>query len=218
MSFFDRQYEVFVVLGDPKAEAAWSELRWQRIADIFDPIVQKARDRAAVRSTQLSIGSGSPNQRALSFGRIGWNAQGHKKWVHAATTGDRAEFISTEVWAPSWTTCEREGRAPDVYLAVRNEQSVPGERVGFNPVFIFALALDQDSQIVSRGRPSAEALATLLGSLLRVRCVRPWGYRHGDVGFTSAVGDLYVTGLFKPGPRNQQPLSLDMLIGRWEVF
>jgi len=218
MSFFDRQYEVFVVLGDPKAELTWSEQKWGRIADIFDPLVQKTRDRAAVRSTQLSIGAGSPNQRAISFGPIGWNAQGHKKWVHTPTTGDRAEFISTEVWAPSWTTCEREGRAPDLYLAVRNEQSVPRERVGFNPIFIFALALDQDIQIVSRGRPSAEALATLLGSLLRVRCVRPWGYRHGDVGFTSAIGDLNVTGLFKSGSRNQQPLTSDMLIGNWEVF
>ena len=171
-----------------------------------------------MRSTQLSIGPGSPNKRAISFGRIGWNAQGAQGRVHTPATGDRTEFISTEVWAPSWTTCEREGRAPDVYFAVRNEQSVPGGRVDFNPIFIFALARDQDSQIVSRGRPSAEALATLLGSLLRVRCVRPWGYRHGDPGFTSAIGDLCATGLFKPGPRHQQPLSRDMLTGSWEVF
>src|SRR5665213_1016374 len=100
MSFSDRQYEVFVVLGDPKAESAWSEPRWELIADIFDPLVQKARGRAAVRSTQLSIGQGSPNQRAISFGRIGWNAPGHKKWVHTLATGG-VEFISTEVWAPS---------------------------------------------------------------------------------------------------------------------
>ncbi len=217
MSFSDRQYEVFAVLGDPSAEPAWSEQRWELIADIFDPLVQKARGRAAVRSTQLSIGPGSPNQRAISFGRIGWNASGHRKWVHPLATG-AVEFVSTEVWAPSWTTCEREGRAPDVYLAVRNEQSVPGEHVRFNPVFIFALALDQDSQIFSGARPSAEALATMLGSLLRVRCVRPWGYRHGNVGFSNAIGDLYVTGLFKPGPRNQRPLSPEMLTGNWDVF
>jgi hypothetical protein len=218
MSFFDRQYEVFAMFGEPKAEPAWSEQKWGRIVDILDPLVRKTRDRAAVRSTQLSIGAGSPNQRAISFGRIGWNAQGHKKWVHTATTGDRAEFISTEVWAPSWTTCEREGLAPDIYLAVRNEQSVPRDQVAFNSIFIFALALDQDIQIVSRGRPSAEALATLLGALLRVRCVRPWGYRRGDVGFTGAIGDLYVTGLVKPGSRNQQPLTSDILIGNWEAF
>src|SRR5271154_6237501 len=98
MSFFARQYEVFVVLGDPRAEPARSESRWECIAHIFDPLVQKARDRAAVRSTQLSVGPGSPNQRAISFGRIGWNDKGHKKWVHAPTTGDGTEFISTEVW------------------------------------------------------------------------------------------------------------------------
>ncbi len=218
MSFFNRQYEVFVVLGDPSGEPVWTEPRWERIADIFDPLIQKARNRAAVRSTQLSIGPGSPNQRAISFGRIGWNAQGHKKWVHASTMGEGAFFMSTEVWAPSWTTCERQGRAPDVYLAVHNEQSVPEEQVSFNPLFIFALALDEDTRIVSHGKSSAEALATLLGSLLRVRCIRPWGYRFGDVGYAAAIGDLHATGLFKPGPRNQRPLSPVMFEGSWEVF
>jgi hypothetical protein len=96
MSFFERQYEVFAVLGDPKAEPAWIEPRWERIAHIFDPLIQKARDRAAVRSTQLNFGPGSPDQRAISFGRIGWNDKGHKKWVHALITDDRTEFISTE--------------------------------------------------------------------------------------------------------------------------
>jgi hypothetical protein len=123
MSFCDRQYVVFVVLGDPGAGPAWSEQRWKLIAEILDPLVLKARDRAAVRSTQLKKGAGSPNQRSISFGRIGWNSQGHKKWVHASPTSDGVEFIDTEVWAPSWTTCEREARPPDVYVAVRNEQS-----------------------------------------------------------------------------------------------
>jgi hypothetical protein len=218
VAFFDRQYEVFVVLGDPIAEPAWSGPKWQRIASIFDPLVQKARDRAAVRSSQLSIGPGSPNKRSISFGHIGWNADGHEKWVHDTQTSERVEFISTEVWAPSWSTCQRQGCAPDVYLAMRNEQSSPGEQVRFNPIFIFALALDQDSQIVSRSRSSAEDLATLLGSVLRVCCVRPWGYRFADVMYTDAIADLYVTGLFKPGPRNQQSPSLDMFIGKWEMF
>ena len=221
MSFSDRQYEVFVVLGDPKADPAWKEPQWRLIVEIFDPLIQKARDRAAVRSTQLNIGSGSPNRRAISFGRISWSDQGHKKWVHPlgpTAQGSERVFISTEVWAPSWTICEQEGRPPDVYLAVRNEQSEVGERASFNPVFIFALALDQDSQVVSRGRPSAEALAGLLHSQFRVRCVRPWGYRSGDIGFTGAIGDLCATGLFKPGPRHQRPLSLETFAGSWEAF
>ncbi len=145
MSFADRKYEVFVILGDPAAEPAWVAPRWRLISDILDPLVQKARDRAAVRSIQLRKGTGSPNQRSISFGRIGWNAQGHKKWVHTPA-GDGIEFMNTEVWAPAWTTCEREGLPPDVYVAVRNAQSTPSERVTFNPIFILAVASDADTR------------------------------------------------------------------------
>jgi hypothetical protein len=218
MSFPDRQYEVFVILGDPAAQPTWTELRWKLISDILDPLVQKARDRAAVRSSQMRKGAGSPNQRSISFGRIGWNAQGHKKWLHTSPESDGNEFIDTEVWAPSWTACEREGRAPDVYVAVRNAQSTPTERVTFNPIFILAVALDADGRVVSSARASAEALSAALGSVLRARWVRPWGIRMGGIGFTNAIGDLSTVGLFKPGPRHQQPPSVDMLEGSWEVF
>lgn len=220
MSFFDRQYEVFVVLGDPTAEPAWTETRWKCISDVLDPLVQKARDRAAVRSCQLRSETGSPNQRAISFGRIGWNAQGHKKWVHASVSGSPSiEFLNAEVWAPSWTTCEREGRAPDIYVCIRNPKSTPREHVSFNPVLIVAVALDADDQIVSRARASAEALSTVLGAVLRARCCRPWGVRFGDSGgFTDAIGDLCTTGLFKLGSWTQRPPSLEMFRTSWEMF
>ncbi len=129
MAFFTRQYEVFVILGNPGDEPVWTEGRWSLIAPILDPLMQSARGPAGVRSTQLRAGSGSPNQRAISFGRMGWDARGRSKWVHAASS-DAPElhpfFISTEVWAPSPKACEREGQSPDVYIAVRNEQSMPG--------------------------------------------------------------------------------------------
>jgi hypothetical protein len=218
MAFFTRQYEVFAILGDPADEPVWTEARWNRIAPILDPLVQSARGPAAVRSTQLRAGSGSPNQRAISFGRIGWSAQGHNKWVHAANPNDLADsrpfFISAEVWAPSPKTCEREGQSPDVYVAVRNEQSVPGQVVTFNPIFLIAAVLG----LATPAQPVAEAVALLLHSLVRVRCVRPWAFRFGDSGFTSAIGDLCVTGLLKLGPRSHRPPSAEMLEGAWEAF
>src|SRR4051794_23877831 len=96
MSFHDKKYEVFVILGDAAEEPAWTEPRWKLISEILDPLVQQARGRAAVRSTQMRRGPGSPNQRSVSFGRIGWNAQGHKKWVHQSPASDSIEFISME--------------------------------------------------------------------------------------------------------------------------
>jgi hypothetical protein len=213
-----RRYEVFVALGDPDQEPAWMENKWDRIASILDPLIQKARGPATVRTTQLRVGSGSPNQRGISFGRIGWNAQAHKKWVHRASPSGSKDppvfFVDAQVWAPSPKTCEADGLPPDIYLAVRNEQSAPGARVSFNPVLLLAVALD----LGIAGRSMAEAVADLLGAYVRVRCIRPWGFRVGEAGFANAIGDLCVSGLFKPGPRNQKPPSADLLAGNWEAL
>jgi hypothetical protein len=218
MSFHDRKYQVFVILGNPATEPAWTESKWKYISEILNPLVQRARGSTAVRSSQMRAGTGSPNQRGISFGRIGWNERGHQKWIHSSSSNSGNEFISTEVWSPSWTSCEREGIAPDVYLAVRNEKSTPTEQVTFNPICILAVATDADMQIISRVRSSAEAISDVLNYVLRVHCMRTWGVRFGNVGFTNAIGDLFVTGLFKPGPRNQKSPSIEMLEGSWETF
>ncbi|HEY1790393.1 MAG TPA: hypothetical protein VGJ73_19760 [Verrucomicrobiae bacterium] len=220
MSFFNRRYKTFVILGDPAAEPAWTEQRWKLITDVLDPLMEKARDRPAVRSTQLREGPGSPNQRAISFGRIGWNPQGHKKWVHSASANNRNEFILAEVWAPARTVCVREHQAPDVYVTVRNNQCVPGDHVTFNPIFILAVALDADPGIVATAQASADALSKILGSVLRVRCDRPWGFRAGLIFrvYHDVIGHLHTVGLFKPGPLNERPPSLEIFEARWEVF
>jgi hypothetical protein len=218
MSFHDRKYEVFVILGNPATEPAWIEPKWKSISEILNPLVQQARGSAAVRSSQMRAGTGSPNQRGISFGRIGWNEKGHEKWIHSSSNNIGNEFISTEVWCPSWTSCEREGLAPDVYVAIRNEKSAPTQQVTFNPIFILAVALDADVQIVSKAQSSAEMISETLNYILRVRCARTWGVRFGNMGFTNAIGDLFVGGLFKPGPRNQKPPSIEMLEGSWEKF
>ena len=41
---------------------------------------------------------------------------------------------------------------------------------------------------------------------------------HGDPGLADAIGDLAITGLFKPGPRQREPVSLSTLAGKWEAF
>jgi hypothetical protein len=220
MSYFNRRYKTFVILGDPAAEPAWTEPRWKLIADVLDPLLEKARDRPAVRSTQLRPGPGSPNQRAISFGRIGWNPQGHKKWVHSVAANDRNEFMLTEVWAPSWTVCVREKLAPDVFVTVRNSQCEPGEPVTFNPIFILAVALDADDRIVSSVQASAEALSGILGAVLRARWVRPWGIRASWIFpvYNDVIQHLHSVGLFKIGPRNERPPSLEIFEGKWEAF
>src|SRR5215813_437977 len=159
MAFQDREYLVYVVLGRPTASPPWVERTWMHIFGALDPLVHTARDAAALRSTQL----GSPNRRKISFGRIGWNKPGCKKWTHSddgrLVSGDEAEFLTCEVWAPSWTVCERQGLGPDVYFAVRRESGKPDE-LKFNSVCIMALA--SDSGQTDEARKGADCIASVL--------------------------------------------------------
>lgn len=225
MAFHDREYQVYVVLGQPSAPAPWVEPGWARLFDALDPIISAARGTAAVRSTQLGPRPGSPNQRGISFGRIGWNAQGSRKWVHGADgrllSGGEAIFVSSEVWAPSWTTCEREKLAPDAYLAITSASygsPQADSEIKFNSQCILAVASDIGKADQARG--CAEAVASIVDAALRAQCVRPWGIAvGGGHGFYSnAINDLHVTGLFKPGSRHQAPLSVASLAGDWATF
>jgi hypothetical protein len=221
MSFQTRQYDLYAMLGDPVAEPPWMENAWSRIVVAVGSLIELSRGRAAVRSMQLIAGPGSPNKRAISFGRIGWNTAGHKKWVWPSQGTDgggiNRVFCMSEVWAPSWTTCEEERQPPDVYFAVRNEDDNRGLQLSFNPVCVLAIARDRSTEFTDQGKKAAEASAQILQALVRVHRERPWNYRSGQTS-TDAVNDLVVTGLFKPGPRHQNPASSSMLNGVWNTF
>ena len=48
MAFGDRQYRVYVVLGDRKGDPAWAEPKWDALAKAVDPVIGLARGPAAV--------------------------------------------------------------------------------------------------------------------------------------------------------------------------
>ncbi len=220
MSFHERSYEVYVVLGSP-ASSPWVKGSWSKISAALDPLLKMARGRAAIRTDQFQPGSGSLNQRFIRFGRIGWNARGFDKWVHATegtlSSGLPAEFYSCEMWAPSWTICQREHRAPDVLFAIRREAT--SASLKFGSICLFAVASDIASLAADQSRRSARIIATTVDAVLTGYCSRPWGYDSKLPGsFTDALNDLYVVGLFKPGPRHDRPVSLASLSGDWTSF
>lgn len=224
MAFQDREYQVYAVLGHPTAARPWIERAWTPIFRALDPIIGVARDAAAVRSSQLGPKPGSPNKRAISFGRVGWNEQGFKKWTHSKdgslVSGGDAVFLTCEVWAPSWTVCQREGLAPDVYFSMCSASggsSNPSSELKFNSQCIVAVASDMGN--ADQVRASAEAIASVVDAVLRAHCVRRWGVAFGGTGgFSNAINDLAVVGLFKPGPRHQATVTLAHLKGAWATF
>jgi hypothetical protein len=221
MQFHDREYEVYAILGSPAASPPWVHSTWVEVSAALDPLMQTARDRPAVRSDQLRPKPGSPNQRAISFGRIGWNELGARKWTHKEDgqllSGDRAEFMTSEAWAPSWNVCERDGLAPDVYFVVKSQSDFP--KLNFSSTCILASASDLGSESTAQARRSAEAIATVLQAAARGYCVRPWGRTiEGSTSYSNAINDLFIVGLFKPGPLDGERVSLSIFKDTWASF
>jgi hypothetical protein len=215
MSINDRTFDVYVVLGDPKRPSAWTAAVWAQIAPFLDPLVAAARGEAAVRTTQLRAGAGTPNQAGIRFGRIGWNSTGHRKWVHGNSGDESIEFVDVDVWAPSWTACQREDRAPDLFFRMRNEQSSPTEAVTFNPVLLLAVAADLPKSMRDAGLSGAAGIADVVSAVLRARRRRNWGYRLDHPERENALQDYSP---FRGGPRNDQRPSLQLLEKAWDAF
>ena len=67
-------------------------------------------------------------------------------------------------------------------------------------------------------RAAVKAIAKRLESPISVCKRRSWGKQAGMVGYTAALNDLGVVGLFKPGDRQRRPLDLDIFADQWALL
>ena len=219
MGFHSASYNVYVALGDPKAAPLWKWKVWQRFLPAINPLIDAARGKPAVRSTQFLARLAVD----VKFGRLGWNEADHQKWCHGSPTNKDTSkswrFLSTEVWAPAWTACEREDLAPDVFLSIADESLQGGPRKGllFNPVVILAVVSELAQQHPIELDIAVSALREL--TLAKLLCYkrRPWGKSIGSDGFTNAIQDLAFSGLFKPGPRHKDEPGLHLFADKWKM-
>ncbi len=225
MAFHERDYDVYAVLVGMEAPRPWLATCWRRISEVTSSVFAASRSSPAVRSTQL--GGLAPRMRSISFGRIAHDEKGAGKWTHEEDgrllSGAEAYFLSCEVWAPSWNACVRDGKAPDVYICITNEDLSPpasgsAETLQFSSKCIFAIACDLGERVRHNGRQAAESLSTLLMSPLSAVSVRPWGNTTDGRAFTNAINDISVTGLFRPGRSHEALPTLSMLKGDWSLL
>ncbi len=218
MGYRDRKYLVYAVLGSRVAPPPWVERTWTHIFNALDCLIHVQRRAVAVRSTQLDSLTGTPNQRRISFGRIGWNELGSKRWTHAENgvllSGRQAAFLNCEMWAPSWSICGRDGLAPDVYFSMMSE---PNEKLSFSSTCLLAVASDLGQP--DEAWQAADAIAATVQAVFRAHCIRQWGgHLHDGMLRLNAINDLLVSGLFKPGQKHLALPSLAVLQGTWAAF
>ena len=218
MAFYDRQYTCFLILGNPEIAPVWRWDRWQLFAAIVDPIVGLARDRALVRSGQFY----KATRKEVKFGRLGWSARQHEKWVHESpNTKEKSqewEFFFVEACAPSLPQCVREGTPPDVFLALTNEGYVT-RRIPllFNPRVFLAVAEEIATKAESNIQRVIDDTSRLLEAKMVATIRRPWGFKEGAGWYAHAIQDIAVVGLFKVGEYHSRPLDLATFYEQWQI-
>lgn len=226
MTFHNRDYNVFVVLGSPDVQPLWHWDRWQPVADLIAPFANVPRGKATVRCHQYVPNPKRPGAKKVqNFGRLAWDGPSHAKWAHGApATADTChewEFGGLEAWAPSWTACERENLAPDFYFQVTNEKMgwAYKKEPAFNPLIVLAASLSMSAPYRDALRAAAYALATHVGARLFATRVRPWGYTAAGGGFVRAICDLGSGGgLFRAGNPHEHPVDVNTLQMEWRIL
>lgn len=213
MAFFSREYEVFLLLAAPASPGLWQQEQWTPFADAVKSIVAQARGKGAVRSHQYN-----PAGKLIAFGRMGWDARGHAKWTHTQATTD-ARFMSLEAWAPAWTTCEKDDLAPDLFISLFNENYLnhAGKPLLFGQRLVCAIATDLGQEAAATLRAALAQLAARQAAPVFAHARRPWGKAMLG-GFSSAIQDLALTDLFKPGDVHARPLDAATFRGSWEML
>ncbi|MCC7642381.1 MULTISPECIES: hypothetical protein [unclassified Janthinobacterium] len=202
MAFFSRGYEVFLLLAAPGAPPLWEATQWTPFAASLDDLMARARGKAGVRNHQYN-----PKGKPISFGRLGWDAKSHAKWTHTPETTE-VRFMSLEAWAPTWTVCEKDDQAPDVFLALANESLLgrAGKSLQFGQRLVCAIATDMGSAAAATLRQSLTQLAAQQDAVVFAHTQRQWG-RAAYGGFTGAIQDMLIGGLFQPDDPHARPLD-----------
>lgn len=214
MAFHHRSYRVHVLLAGPQSVPVWAASSWHKLASSLPLCTTGGPGKVAVRTTQYD-----PQGRPIAFGRLGWGESSFEKWTHPDPCHDPRRFAHAEVWSPAWTQCARDDLAPDFYFAVANEVVLnrPNKPLRFNQRIIAALATDQDEGKQTEFTAAMQGLAQAVQAAIVFGAVRPWG-RPLAGGFTSAIQDLLLSGLFQPGDPHARALDGAICSGPWQVL
>lgn len=215
MAFFSRDYEVFLLLAAPGAAPLWNAAQWTPCAASLDGLMAQAsaRGKAGVRSHQYN-----PKGKPIAFGRLGWDAKSHAKWTHTAATTE-ARFMTLEAWAPTWTTCEKDNQAPDLFLSLANESLLgrAGKPLQFGQRTVCAIATDMGPDAAATLRQSLAQLAAQQDAVVFAHTRRQWG-RAAYGGFTGAIQDMLIGGLFQPDDPHARPLDAATFRETWTLL
>lgn len=126
---FGTKYKVWVVNTTSKAEIyLWTN--FESLLPNLNTLLNLSKHDAYIRTFQ----SYELQNRWLGFGRMKWNRENNLNWTtkysNSQNADDRVEFFSTEIWAPSWKYCCDNGKNPELFISIYNNENFENLREG----------------------------------------------------------------------------------------
>ena len=175
-------YISFVIVGKSTQRKAWHWETWSLIARRLDPIIAATNQKAGVRSIQGVRGS----NEGVKFGRLVWDEKSHQKWAHFSEINSVQSgnwiFFNAEIWAPSWTVCNRERRNPVIFIKVENPFGALEPKEGqFNQFVQLSVPIDFFNRARAPIEKALEQIYGLLDGVLIIVRTSPWNSKFDSV-------------------------------------
>jgi hypothetical protein len=216
MGWLDKTYKCFVLILQPDSKKLWYYENWKIIADQMSSSLKIDRKNLALRTLQLSM----LDKKELKFGRLNLSDDSIIKWTHKSPiTIDISKdwfFQDVEGWFPSWSNCSKNNESPDLYFALSNEKSIRLEKpILFDQVLLMAFSISEYSSTAINN--FINALKFNFKPTLIATKERKWA-KELSIGFTDAMNDIIITGLFKIGDRHNRPIDLNTFAEEWDLY
>ena len=146
MGFDNRNYHFYLIFGkNILGKEPWLEEEW---INNFEPLFSKIigispykKDTGIRVLEYVKENESDKYYKEYKLGKIGLDKKSIEKWV--IKKDDKKHFSHFASWTPRWTICDKINKAPDVYLAISNENYIGNKRIlQFDTLVTIAIAED----------------------------------------------------------------------------
>jgi hypothetical protein len=198
----NRKYHFYLLFADTtKDKELWTKNVWtNQVQPILDEIIKKSK---YYDKTGLSVIAYTPKPNSkyfdeIKFGKLRWNDKSFEKWT-VTETNKEILFDHLDCWTPMRAVCGKIDSAPDIYIAISNEQNHPKkEKIKFDILMIVAIAEELDYSGVNE----ITKLSKILNAKRTVYKQRRWGSvcdleKNAQWSFINSIQDTSSFGIYK---------------------
>jgi len=211
--FYHDEYRVWIILRKSKELKLHDWKVWENCFKKLNNLIISQPEKMTIRTSQ-SIPATS---NWLSFGRMIWSEKNNIKWTSKYKKGenkvDQLEFFDAEFWCPSWTLCEKENKAPNIFMKVDSMENGLLKDYFDESLLIATKGEDGISQTI------VEEIANSIDAKYLIMGHRQWGRTASENSWTDSLMDFSVYHLLNKDNSSEFEMKRkEETFGEWKII